>query len=198
MRAMEYFRPRTSSPALYMTLLAVMTALTTIATIIIAIPFPTTSGYLNFGDTMVMLSGLILGPLGGFMAGGFGSALGDITLGYFHFAPITLIVKGCEGMCVGIICHRVRFQSRLSRWDILGFLVASIVMLTGYFLGELPLYGLVPALEELLFTNSIQVIAGSVVTAIAGPAVRGFISKYLWEPRMDETHQESSVVLSPS
>ncbi|TFG26805.1 hypothetical protein EU527_19285, partial [Candidatus Thorarchaeota archaeon] len=68
---MEYYRPKTPSPALYVTLLAILTSLTTIATIIIAIPFPTTSGFLNFGDTMVLLSGLILGPLGGFIAGGF-------------------------------------------------------------------------------------------------------------------------------
>jgi uncharacterized membrane protein len=195
---MEYFRPKTSSPALYVALLAILASLTTIATIVIVIPFPSTSGYLNFGDTMVMLSGLVLGPLGGFMAGGFGSAVGDIALGYSYFAPITLIVKGCEGMFVGIFCRRVRFQNRLTRWDIVGFFVASIVMLTGYFLGELPLYGLGAALGELIFLNSFQVIVGSIVAAVVGPIVRGFLSDYLWEPSMEEAHQEPDLALSSS
>jgi uncharacterized membrane protein len=195
---MEYFRPKTSSPALYVTLLAVMTALTTVATIIIAIPFPTTSGYLNFGDTMVLLSGLILGPLGGFLAGGIGSAFGDIALGYFHFAPITLLVKGCEGMVVGLLSRRIRFNKWLTRWDIAGLLAGSVVMLTGYFIAEAPLYGLGPAVEELIFTNSLQVIVGSVVAAVAGPVVRRFLREYLWAPGSEESQQESSVVLSPS
>jgi uncharacterized membrane protein len=195
---MEYFRPKTSNPALYVTLLAVLTSLTTIATIIIVIPFPWTSGYLNFGDTMVMLSGMVLGPLGGFIAGGFGSAVGDITLGFSHFAPITLLVKGLEGMFVGIICRRAKFDRRLTRWDIVGLFIASITMLTGYFLAEMLLYGLAAALAELLLTNSIQVIVGSVIAAAAGPVVRGFISDYLWEPGMDQTHQEPSMVLSSS
>lgn len=181
---MEYYRPKTSSPALYVTLLAILTALTTIATIIIAIPFPTTTGFLNFGDTMVLLSGLVLGPLGGFVVGGFGSAMGDIALGYSHFAPITFIVKGCEGMVVGLICRKVRFSRRLTKRDIIGLLTASVVMLTGYFLAEIPLYGIAAAAAELLFTNSIQVTVGSVIAAITGPIVRAFISDYLWHPEM--------------
>lgn len=195
---MEYFRPKTSSPALYVTLLAVMTALTTVATIIIVIPFPATSGYLNFGDAMVMLSGLVLGPLGGFLAGGIGSAFGDISLGFFHFAPITLLVKGCEGMVVGLLSRRVRFNKWLTRWDIAGLLAASVIMLTGYFIAETPLYGLGAAVEELIFTNSIQVIVGSVVAAVTGPVVRRFLREYLWTSGSEESDQESSVVLSPS
>ncbi len=52
---------------------------------------------------MVMLSGLFLGPVGGFFAGGVGSAIADVAGGYTFYAPITLIAKGLEGMAVGML-----------------------------------------------------------------------------------------------
>ncbi|MFW9799188.1 MAG: ECF transporter S component [Candidatus Thorarchaeota archaeon] len=182
---MEYFIPRTSNTTVYVAFLAVLTALTTIATMVIAIPFPTSTGFLNFGDTLVMLSGLLLGPLGGFIAGGVGSAMGDVFLGYLHFAPITLVVKGCEGLAVGLFSRRAMKATRLTQWDIAGILVASFIMLTGYFLAEIPLVGLEAAMAELLFLNVFQVAAGSIVTILVGPVVRNFVRDYLREA--DET-----------
>ena len=182
---MEYFSPKTSSYTLYIALLAVMTALTTIATIIIAIPFPTSTGFLNFGDSLVMLSGLLMGPLGGFIAGGVGSAMGDIVLGYYHFAPITLVVKGCEGLVVGIFSQRARRARWLTGWDIIGLILASFVMMSGYFIAEALLFGFEVALAELIALNWIQVTAGSIVTAVAGPLIRTFLRDYLYEPNGD-------------
>jgi uncharacterized membrane protein len=180
---LEYFIPKTRSVTIYVVLSAVLAALTTVATIIIAIPFPTSTGFLNFGDTLVMLSGLLLGPTGGFFAGGIGSALGDIALGYFHFAPITLVVKGCEGLVVGIFSVKVKEASQLTKWDIAGLILASIVMMTGYFIAEIPLVGFEAALAELLTLNWIQVAAGSIVTATVGPPIRNFLrgSLYVFE-----------------
>jgi uncharacterized membrane protein len=160
-----------------------MTALTTVATIIIAIPFPTSTGFLNFGDTLVMLSGLLLGPLGGFIAGGVGSAMGDVALSYLHFAPITLVVKGCEGMMVGIFSHRVRASDRLTPTDVIGFVLAAVVMMSGYFLAEFFLFGFEVAMAELIALNWIQVTVGAIITAIVGPLVRGFLHDFLYEPQ---------------
>ncbi len=44
-----------------LTLLALLIALTTVATIIIQIPIPTTQGYINVGDAMVFTSALLFG-----------------------------------------------------------------------------------------------------------------------------------------
>jgi uncharacterized membrane protein len=159
-----------------------MTALTTVATIIIAIPFPTSTGFLNFGDTFVMLSGLLLGPVGGFVAGGFGSAMGDVALSYIHFAPITLVVKGCEGMVVGIFSYRVRESDRLTPFDLAGLVLASVVMLSGYFVAEFIMFGFEVALAELIALNWIQVTVGAIITAIVGPLIRGFLRGFLYEP----------------
>ena len=176
-----------------MALLVVLTALTTVATIIIAIPFPTSSGYLNFGDALVMLSGLLLGPLGGFIAGGVGSAMGDVALGYIHFAPITLFVKGCEGMIVGFASRRVKMVDHLTKRDIVGFIAASLVMMLGYFFAEIPLVGLWAAAEELIFLNWIQVTSGSIITAIAGPTIRGFLRDYVYDLQDEEFRTKEDI-----
>ncbi len=199
---MELFRPRTRNTALFVVLLAVLTALTTVATIVIAIPFPTSSGFLNFGDALVMLSGFLLGPLGGFFAGGVGSAMGDVTLGYLQFAPITFVVKGCEGMIVGFASRQVGMINRLTKLDIVGLVAASLVMMFGYFIGEIFLFLLLDltflaalgvAFAELVTLNWIQVTAGSIITAVAGPAIRGFLRDYIYEAEPSDSWMEEDV-----
>ncbi|MDX9762690.1 MAG: ECF transporter S component, partial [Desulfomonilia bacterium] len=58
-------------------LLALFIALVAVSTMIIRIPVPQTNGYMNLGDSMVLLAALFFGPVGGFIAGGIGSALAD-------------------------------------------------------------------------------------------------------------------------
>ncbi|TFG07216.1 ECF transporter S component [Candidatus Thorarchaeota archaeon] len=186
---MEYFNPKTRSYSVYLSLVAILTGLTTVATIIIAIPFPTSTGFLNFGDAMVMLSGILLGPSGAFLAGGVGSAMGDIALGYVHFAPITLVVKGLEGLIVGLFSSRVRTSKTLKTWDIVGLILSSLAMLIGYFLAEVPLVGYEAALAELLTLNWIQVTVGSIIAALVGPITRGFLQESLYIPE-DEILEE--------
>ena len=118
------------TPTFYIVLLAIMTALTTVATIVFVIPIPLSTGFFNLGDALVMLSGVVLGPIGGLIAGGVGSAMGDVALGYIHFAPITLVVKGFEGFFVGLLSIRtVRSLNRMSKWDFAGVLIGAFVML---------------------------------------------------------------------
>ncbi|WP_048151727.1 ECF transporter S component [Palaeococcus ferrophilus] len=145
---------------------ALMTALVAIATMIIRIPTPQTSGYINFGDTMVMLSAVLFGPLVGGFAGGFGSAIAD-AFGYPHWAPFTLIIKGVEGWVVGYITSK--------RDDFTSVLVATIVggflMVLGYFLVEVWLYGIGGATAELP-GNTLQAVTGVVVGGGLGYLLR--------------------------
>jgi len=172
---MEYFRPAGKNSAVNIALLAIMTALSTIMTLIIQIPYPGTSGYFNFGDTMVMLGGLLLGPVGGFFAGGVGSALADLISGYTFYAPITLIAKGFEGMAVGFFSFRVKSYIRWSKWDIVGVIVGAVFMLTGYFVAQALLFGLPYALGELIAVNIPQVTIGGAVALIIGPSIRLYL-----------------------
>lgn len=173
----EYFKPKQSHGTLFISMLAVFTALTTIATVVFIIPFPSTQGYFNLGDMFVMLSGLLLGPVGGFIAGGVGSALGDVLLGFPAFVPITLLAKGFEGFLVGLLSVRTLPTKRVGWWDIIGLVLGSIAMLMGYLLGEVLILGLAfgVAFIELLTINSIQVIMGSIFTITIGPFVREYL-----------------------
>ena len=75
-------------------LAALFAALSCVATMSIRIPTPGTGGYIHPGDAIVILSGVILGPVWGFLAGGIGSALSDLIGGYFIYVPITFVIKG--------------------------------------------------------------------------------------------------------
>ncbi|MCK5238712.1 MAG: ECF transporter S component [Candidatus Thorarchaeota archaeon] len=171
------------SPTIYIVLIALMTALTTVATVVFIIPFPSTAGYFNLGDAMVMVSGILLGPIGGLVAGGVGSAMGDVALNFLPFAPITLAVKGGEGLVVGMISRYAKSGKKISPWDIFGVLLGSIIMLAGYLVGEVMVLGISSglALFELITINSIQVIMGSIVALIVGPMLRNFLQNYTLE-----------------
>ena len=158
----------------YIALLSLFTAMTTVATVSLSIPFPSTTGYFNLGDTLVMMSGFLLGPVGGFIAGGAGSAMGDVALGYFHFAPITFIAKGLEGMMVGIFSYKFRSKKAVTIWDVVGVIFAALMMLGGYYFGEILLLGFPPevAFVELITINLLQVTMGGIVALLVGPIVR--------------------------
>ena len=85
---------------------AVFAGVVCAATLIIRIPVPATSGYINLGDSMVFVSALLFGARIGGFAGGVGSAIADIMGGYGSWAPFTLIIKGTEGYVAGHISRR--------------------------------------------------------------------------------------------
>lgn len=95
-------RTITSTP-IQLALTAVSTALVCIATIIFSIYVPQTRGFFNLGETMVFTVALLLGPFIGSFAGGVGSMLADIMLGYYQYAPATLVIKALEGGVVGFL-----------------------------------------------------------------------------------------------
>jgi len=162
-------------------LTAVMTAVTAVVTMITGsfVPFPATGGYLNLGDSMVMLSGLLFGAAVGGFAGGVGSALSDILLGYGYFAPLTLIIKGTEGFLAGFIGSSKSFSRKLA-----GVVTGAIAMLAGYFLVETPLKGMGAALGELVAINSIQVTVGAIVSlALAQAVLRAYPEVEFFKPK---------------
>ncbi|MEM2542225.1 MAG: ECF transporter S component [Candidatus Korarchaeum sp.] len=146
-------------------IVGVMAALTTLATMVVQIPTPATKGYINLGDTMVMLSGSLFGSLMGSISGGVGSALADLLSGYAHWAPFTLVIKGIEGYIAGLS------KDRKGILKVLILIIAGAEMVLGYFLVEVLLYGLGGALAELP-GNSFQAISGIVFAYILAPVIR--------------------------
>jgi len=149
-----------------LTLLALLIALTTVATMVVQIPTPQTQGYINLGDSMVYVSALLFGPLAGLLAGGIGSALADWLTGYQQFAPYTLVIKGLEGLVVGLIAWGL-LKGRPTRTlaSIAGVVVSvfggGAVMVGGYYVVEQFVMGRA-ALAEVP-GNIFQAVGGLVV-----------------------------------
>jgi len=142
---------------LQISLMAVMTALVAVGTLVIRIPNPM-GGYFNVGDVMIFVSALTFNPIIGCFAGGVGSAISD-AIGFPVFVIPTLIIKGIEGFLAGLIRNR----KSVSR-DVLAVVVAGTEMIAGYFLAELyPLqWGLGGALAEVP-TNIAQIVIGGLL-----------------------------------
>lgn len=123
---------------------AISTALVCTATIFFSVYVPATEGFFNIGESMVFLSALLFGPFVGAFAGGVGSMLADLLLGYPHYAPATLIIKASEGFVAGFLSTRNPKLNK-SRWklltSILGLLAGGILAAVGstYYSGEIEL-----------------------------------------------------------
>ena len=80
---------------------ALMAAFTCVATMIIKFQTPT-FGYIHLGDGLVLLCGIVLGPVTGGLAAGIGSMFADIFSGYITWAPATLIIKALTAFVAGL------------------------------------------------------------------------------------------------
>lgn len=86
-------------------MVSLLVALVFAATSSMSVYIPATRGYFNLGDSMVFLVSLIFGPIVGSLAGGVGSAISDVFLGYMVYAPATLVIKALEGYLTGYTFH---------------------------------------------------------------------------------------------
>ncbi|MCS7095678.1 MAG: ECF transporter S component [Nitrososphaerota archaeon] len=104
---------------------AIFTALVCAATMLFSVYVPATHGFFNVGESMIFLSALLFGPFVGAFSGGVGSMFADLLLGFPHYAPASLIIKGCEGAVVGLLKRRSpRFSSKL-QWSSLTIMLGS-------------------------------------------------------------------------
>ena len=121
---------------------ALFAALACVATMSIRIPTPGTGGYIHPGDAIVILAGIILGPVYGMLAGGIGSALSDLIGGYFVYVPITLVIKGLVALVSGLIYQKMcRYGKNRYVAVILGGITDIAFVAGGYFICEFFLYG---------------------------------------------------------
>ena len=137
---------------------ALLAALTCVATMIIKIPSPL-HGYINLGDSVVLLSGWLLGPVYGFGAAAVGSGLADVFAGYGVYAPATFIIKGLVAL-VAFGLHKV--TKKQTPGLLISAVVAELVMIGGYYIFEGFMYGFGASLVNVL-PNGVQAVAGIIV-----------------------------------
>lgn len=93
---------------------SLLTAFTLLATAVFTIYIPETKGYFNFGEVGVYISAIILPPAWAAFAGGVGSALADVLLGYPVYAPATLVIKALEALIASLLARRLE-RARIGR-----------------------------------------------------------------------------------
>ncbi len=130
---MEKTLTQERSNSLYKVKLLVMTgvfaAMACVATMVLVVPTPT-GGYMNLGDTVVLLGAYLLGPVWGAVAGGVGSAMADLLAGYAMYVPGTLVIKALMAVAAGLLYKTLRNKG------IPGILACGIageaIMVVGY------------------------------------------------------------------
>jgi uncharacterized membrane protein len=125
--------------AIRLALTAVSASLVCVTTMVFSIYVPQTRGFFNLGETMVYTVALLFGPLIGAFAGGVGSMFADIFLGYYQYAPATLVIKALEGGLVGFLSRKMPtlIEGHTKReWKIftteIGVLVGMLLGLVGF------------------------------------------------------------------
>ena len=118
---------------------ALMAAFTWIATMILKWPMPTL-GYIHIGDGMVLLCGIVLGPVTGMFSAGIGSMFADFFSGYISFAPATFMIKASTAGISGFLFHKLKHHVKATYVRNIVIIVSGIIgesiMVIGYFLYE--------------------------------------------------------------
>ncbi len=127
---------------LYLVMAALFTAMTFVGTILIRIPAGI--GYVNFGDAVIMIASVVLGPIGAAVAGGLGSAFADL-IGFAVYAPFTLVIKALEGFVCGVVFKSVLKGKNPYLRALLSFLIGAAIVVVGYALTDilLVLFGVI-------------------------------------------------------
>lgn len=152
----------------HIVLTAMLTALTCVATMVIRVPTPT-GGYVNLGDTMVLLSAVLLGPVLGMIAGGIGSALSDFLAGYMLWVPATLIIKGLMALVAGLIYQKI---GQRKGGILLAGIPAECIMVLGYFGFEALLMGQGLGAAAGIPGNLVQAVFGLAAGTLLAQALR--------------------------
>ncbi len=126
------------------------------------VPVPLGHGYANAGDAFVVLSGMMLGSWAGLAAGGVGSAMADLYLGYSVYAPATFVIKGLMAVCACLLSRSLKTGKSLIIKIGFVYAVCESVMVLGYFLFETVFFGIGIALADVI-GNLLQAVFGLVV-----------------------------------
>ncbi|MFR6041558.1 MAG: ECF transporter S component [Dysosmobacter welbionis] len=137
---------------------AAFAALACVATMVVKVPSPT-GGYMNLGDTVVLLGGYLLGPAWGALAGSIGPALADVLLGSPIYAPATLVIKA--GMAaLAAACHQAFGKGRGPLGLAACGIVGELPMVVGYWLYDALLLGSAAGAAAGIPSNLVQAAFG--------------------------------------
>lgn len=145
-----------------LSLTALLAALCCMSTLVLVFPSPT-GGYMNLGDTIVLLGCYLLGPIHAAAAAAFGSALADVMAGYALYAPATLIIKGSMALLAGTL---YALSNRKTAFLPVCGIAAEAVMVGGYWLYDGLLLGSLAGSAVGIPSNLVQGIFGVAASTV--------------------------------
>lgn len=151
-------------------------ALVTVGTMVISIPVPATNGYVHGGDLMIFLAAVLFGKKQGALAGGVGSAMADLLLGYSQWIIPTLIVKGIMGYIIGGLTSG-RTEPIYTPRNIFAMFLGVLWMVGGYYVTGGIMLGSFTAALAGLPGDLIQGTAGMVLFIPIGIALKRTVLK---------------------
>lgn len=143
---------------------SLLAALCCVATMVIQIPTPT-GGFVNLGDTVIILAASLLSPVYAFLSAAIGSALSDILAGYAQYSIATFVIKGLMAlvMCIllRVFCKIAKDNAALSiLFTLLTALCGEVIMVAGYFVFEATVLSYGMGAVASVIPNIIQGTAG--------------------------------------
>ena len=169
---------KTAGGVKHLAMTALFVALGYVATSMLVIPTPG-GGYLNLGDTVVLLGAYLLGPVYGAVAGGVGPALADLLAGYGIYVPATLVIKALMAVTAALLYRALGKK----RWaPVVCGAAAEAIMAAGYCLYEGFLGGSLAAGLPGLPANLLQGVFGLAASTLLlaalkkSPAARKFFA----------------------
>lgn len=135
---------------------ALMAALILVGAYVIHIPSPN-NGTVHLGDSLVLLSAVVLGKRNAVLASAIGMTLFDVIGGYYYWAPFTFIIKAIMAYVAATIIAKDKFNIKRQT---IGFTLASLWMVIGYFVAG-------AFVEILLSEGALTLSQGLIISAAA-------------------------------
>lgn len=143
-------------------------ALIAVLTAFVKIPTGINSGYVHVGDSLIYLSGCLLGPYG-ILSSAIGGAFADILAGAPVWAIPTAIIKALN--CLPFVIVKAGYKKRNKPFKALNFMtvfmtaVSALITVGGYFIAESLIYSVASAVTSIPF-SFIQGLGSAVVFVI--------------------------------
>ncbi|WP_035291016.1 MULTISPECIES: ECF transporter S component [Clostridiaceae] len=126
-----------SSKAIELTQMALMTAIICVATMSIKIPTVMGIGYDHLGDSMIFFAAILFGRKKGAITSAIGMSLADLLSGYAYYVPFTFVIKGIMALIATTIAYRGNYEGKNMINNIFAFVVAGAWMVFGYFVAKI-------------------------------------------------------------
>lgn len=166
---MKNSKLKTREVALY----GLFIALVYVSTRFINIPGPTPGGLFHLGNVMFFSIAMVFGKKAGAVSGAFGMALFDLTSPYAIWAPFTFLVRWGMGYVIGSYAFKEEEKNIKRLFNLgVGIFLAFLIMIVGYYISEVILYGNLFAPLQSVWGNFMQCVVGTVIGVPVSEALR--------------------------